>query len=313
MNRRNWLKSAGVAGLGMVLAGSPFRRAAAADAPKRNILFFTKSAGFEHSVIKTKDAKTGEEKMGHAHKVLAELGAKNNFEITHTKDGSVFTPENIAKYDAFFFYTTGDLTTAGGDKNPPMTPEGKAALLEAIKNGKGFLGSHSATDTFHTSTADADRYKNFGDKADPYIAMIGAEFIHHGAQQSAKMVCADNKFPGMGELKDGIELMDEWYSLKEFASNLHVLLVQETTGMKGALYERAPYPATWARAHGKGRVFYTSMGHREDVWTNPTFQTILTGALNWATGNVEADVTPNIQTVTPHCLELPKPEPPKKK
>ncbi len=56
-------------------------------------------------------------------------------------------------------------------------------------------------------------------------------------------------------------------------------LVQETNGMKDADYDRPPYPATWARKHGEGRVFYTSMGHREDVWTNPIFESILIGGL----------------------------------
>jgi hypothetical protein len=65
--------------------------------------------------------------------------------------------------------------------------------------------------------------------------------------------------------------------------------------------------------HGKGRVFYTSMGHREDVWTNPIFQSILLGGVSWAMGNVEADVTPNLELVTPEHSKLPpKPEPKKK-
>ena len=56
----------------------------------------------------------------------------------------------------------------------------------------------------------------------------------------------------------------------------------------------------------RGRVFYTSMGHREDVWTNPTFQQIALGGIAWALGNVEADVTPNIATVTPEANETRK-------
>jgi hypothetical protein len=62
--------------------------------------------------------------------------------------------------------------------------------------------------------------------------------------------------------------------------------------------------------HDKGRVFYTSMGHREDVWTNPLFQNILLGGLNWACGNVDADVTPNVETVCPDCWKFPAPPPP---
>src|SRR5262249_18497065 len=101
------------------------------------------------------------------------------------------------------------------------------------------------------------------------------------------------------------ELHEEWYSLKDFAKNLHVILVQETAGMTGRHYQRPPFPATWARMHGKGRVFYTSLGHREDVWTNPLFQAILFGGIPWPVGNAKADLTPNLETAAPRGLELP--------
>jgi type 1 glutamine amidotransferase len=100
-------------------------------------------------------------------------------------------------------------------------------------------------------------------------------------------------------------MLEEWYSLKNFAPNLHVILVQETAGMNGRDYQRPPFPATWARMHGKGRVFYTSMGHREDVWTDERFQKIFLGGLGWSVGNVEADVTPNMSEVTPEAMTLP--------
>ena len=66
-----------------------------------------------------------------------------------------------------------------------------------------------------------------------------------------------------------------------------MILVQATQGMDGTDYQRPDYPATWARMHGKGRVFYTSMGHREDVWTSPIFQAVLLGGISWASGNVK--------------------------
>jgi uncharacterized protein len=274
----------------------------AAPGPAKKVLFFSKSSGFEHSTIKH-----APDQMSFAEKILKELGEKNNLDFTFTKDGSVFTPENIAKYDAFMFYTTGDLTTPGSDKNPPMSKEGKAAFLQAIKDGKGFVGVHSATDTFHTPGS--KKYQNDGDNADPYIQMIGAEFIQHGSQQKVKMIVADKKFPGINQVPDDFGPLEEWYSLKNFAPDLHVLLVQDTTTMvksgNNHCYERAPYPATWAHNYGKGRAFYSSMGHREDVWTNPVFQQVLLGGLNWAVGNVKADVTPNIKTVTPEASILP--------
>ncbi len=75
--------------------------------------------------------------------------------------------------------------------------------------------------------------------------------------------------------------------------------------MKDADYDRPPYPATWARKHGQGRVFYTSMGHREDVWVHPIFESILVGGLKWILGMVEAEVPTNISEVTPEASKLP--------
>ena len=70
-------------------------------------------------------------------------------------------------------------------------------------------------------------------------------------------------------------------------------------------YKRPPYPSTWARLHGKGRVFYTSMGHREDVWENKMFHSLIIGGMFWALGKLEADVTPNITTATPKYMTMP--------
>ncbi len=279
--------------------------AAAPQDRKKQILFFTKSSGFEHSAIKP--GKDGG--PGHAEKILSELAKKNNWEVTHTKDGGVFTEQNLAKFDAFFFYTTGVLTTPGTDKNPPMSAEGKAAFLAAIKAGKGFVGTHSAADTFHPTEPREDRFKAFGDKNDPYLLMIGGEFIRHGAQQKTRMICADPKFPGAAAAGEGFDMLEEWYSFKDYRDDLHVILVSETKDMKkvgnDSVYNRPPYPATWARKHGEGRVFYTSMGHREDVWTNPTFQSMLEGGLKWALKEVEADVTPNVEKAAPGYKVIP--------
>ncbi len=306
MNRRHFLHTT----TALTLASWAFSRTALAAAPKRKILFFSKSSGFEHSVITYKNGQPS-----YAEKILLELGAKNNWEFTFSKDGSLFSPSYLAQFDALFFYTTGDLCSPGTDKNPPMSVEGKQALFEYVASGKGFIGSHSASDTFHTNNEAVkgpDRYANHGGEADPYVKMLGGEFIIHGKQQSAKMRAIDTKFPGLEKYGAGFEFPEEWYSLKDFRPDLHVLLVQETATMEGSMYQRPAYPATWARKHGKGRVFYTSMGHREDVWTNPIFQDILTGGVSWAVGNVEADVTPNFDTVAPGALTnpvFPQPKP----
>jgi type 1 glutamine amidotransferase len=263
--------------------------AAPASAPKR-LLFFTKSQRSEHSVIKQPAGKPS-----FAEQVLTGLATTNHWLIETSKDGRIFTPENLAKYDALLFYSNGTLTEPGIDKSPAMTPAGKAALIEAVRNGKPLIAVHTALTTFNRQPG----------KLDPYLEMLGGEGISHNAQQKGRNVCVDSKFPGFENLGNSLELFEEWYSIKNFSKDIHVILVQETAGMNGPLYQRRPYPATWARMHGQGRVFVTSLGHREDVWTNPVFQKILIGGITWALGQAEADLTPNLEKVAPHFADLP--------
>ncbi len=306
MQRRTFLHTAPalllLAGLAALGFASATLLAAEPGQPK-HILFFSKSSGFEHSVI---SYKTGQPSL--VEKALLELGPKHQWEFTFSKDGSLFTPEYLAKFDAFFFYTTGNLCDPGTDGQPPMSEAGKQAFLEAIKGGKGFIGTHSAADTFHTaneSKKGPDRYANHGAQADPYVRMLGGEFIKHGKQQIAHVHVVDHKFPGFEKLGEGFDKMEEWYSLKDFSDDLHVLLVQEAEKMEGIEYQRGGYPSTWARLHGQGRVFYTSMGHRDEVWSDPTFLDILTGGISWALREVDADVTPNLKTAAPQAGENP--------
>ncbi len=300
INRRQVLKTAGLSAAGLMLAPWLARmgRAADAETPKK-ILFFTKSSGFEHSVIKRKNP----DALGLAEQTLTDLGAKHGIEVTCSKDGRLFAPDKRDQFDAFIFYTTGDLTTAGNDKHPPMTKADKAGFLDAVKAGKGFMALHCGSDTFHSPGYSGSKYTRDvdaqgHDRFDPYIQMLGGEFIMHGAQQNTTLHCTDEKFPGAAGFKEA-NLHEEWYSLKNFSPDLHVILVQDTAGLKGPMYQRKPYPETWARMHGKGRVFYSSMGHRDEFWNGkvPAYHELLLGAMNWVTGRVEADVTPNIKEV----------------
>ena len=277
--------------------------AVAASAAPKQILFFTKSSGFEHSVISWKNGQPS-----FAEKVLLDLGRQNGWEFTFSKDGSKFSPGYLAQFDAVFFYTTGYLCTEGTDKQPAMTPAGKQALFDYVRGGKGFIGTHSATDTFHTaneSKKGPDRYLNHGPHADPYACFLGGEFIIHGAQQVATNRVIDAGFPGFEKVGDSFAFQEEWYSLKDFAPDNHVLTVIDAPHMKGAMYQRPPYPNTWARKEGNGRVWYTALGHREDVWTNPTFQQILVGGIKWALGEVSANVTPNLLSAAPGAYTNP--------
>jgi type 1 glutamine amidotransferase len=296
LNRRQMLFATGLA-----LIGAPAtRRALAADkgSPKK-VLFFTKSSGFQHSVITRKDGK-----LSLAERILTELGKEHGFEVVASKDGRLFDPDKIGQWDAFAFETTGDLTTPGDkDDGAPMSADGKKALIDAVRGGKGYVGMHCASDTYHSPK----------DRLDPYIEMVGGEFIRHGTQQKARIDVVDAAFPAARAYGRSFEIMEEWYALKNFQDDLHVIMVQNTKDMdktvtaknKGNLvYDRPNFPETWARMHGKGRVFYTSMGHREDVWESPLYQGLLIGALNWATGKVEVSVEPNVSQVTPEYKTL---------
>jgi hypothetical protein len=283
----------------------------AAEHPARKILFFTKSSGYEHEVISWKK---GQPSI--AEKSLLELGAQNGWEFTFSKDGSQFSRAYLDGFDAVMFYTTGDLCSPGTDGNPPMTPEGKAALFDYVRSGKGFLGTHSASDTFHTdneSLKGPERYVNHNEKADAYVRFLGGEFIKHGAQQVAKNTVIDPKFPGFETLGADFGFQEEWYSLKDFSPDILVLTVMESPAMTGPEYARPAFPNSWARLEGKGRVWYTSMGHREDVWTNPVFRSILTGGVRWACGDLKADVPPNLKTAAPEAHINPAYIPPKAK
>lgn len=285
--------------------------------PMKKVLFFSKSSNFIHDPIKTVMA---DGRRGYAFPVLEALAKKDHIDMVFSKDGSIFTKEGLAPFDAIIFYTSGDLTKSktdpkmspglfAGDGEPPMPAGGKQALLDAIAAGKGFVGIHSAADTFHTNGTYAHgplRFLPDGDKADPYAKMLGGEFIQHGKQQVSHLEIADPTFPGVSSKPSDYSFMEEWYSLKNFAPDDHVILVTQTKGMTGIEYARPAYPSTWIHLYGKGRVFYTALGHREDLWNNPVYQNLLTGAFDWVLHRVDADTTPNISKVAPGAYTLPK-------
>ncbi len=283
-------------------------------ASKKKVLIFTKSSGFQHPIINRYDKPLSE-----GEKAMSDIVTGLGFEPVCTKDGSEITADNLKKYTAVIFYTSGDLGTVGkpnkngkADDGPVVTPEGKAALIDAVKGGLAFVGIHSASDTYHTFPEKDDRYAAAGDKLDPYLKMLGAEFIAHDKHQPGSFTVVDAKFPGnypgpTVKYEDG-----EWYSLKDFAPDMHVLTVFETAGMDGDHYKRGPYPLSWIRKYGDGRVFYTALGHGNECWKDPAFITMLTGGVRWATGLVDADLTPNLKEAAPHFADIPA-KPSKKK
>src|SRR4051812_38830206 len=221
MNRRDLLSLAALAGAGLALG--PIARTFAADeGARKKVLFFTKSSGFPHSVVTRKDGQ-----LAYAERLLTEFGAKAGFDVTCTKDGSIFTPDGLKAFDAIAFYTTEDLTTNNpspkhpkDDQGNPMPKEGPQALFDFVKSGKGFIGFHCASDTFHSpnykdktigkqATLMRDAAEKPADVRTPYIKMLGGEFIVHQSQQKATQKVVDNKFPGFENLKD-FGFTEEW-------------------------------------------------------------------------------------------------------
>src|SRR5205085_4120456 len=145
----------------------------------------TKSSGFQHDGVKR--GPNGE--LGFAERILSDLGKQHGFDVTVTKDGSIFTPEKLSDFDVIAFYTTGDLdkddtgkgTSTGKsakDGGIPMPAGGLDALLKFVESGKGFVGFHCASDTFdHHGDTDVH----------PYIKMVGGEFDGHNKQQNSKI------------------------------------------------------------------------------------------------------------------------------
>src|SRR6185295_8483110 len=249
---------------------------ALAQTPKK-LLVVTVTKGFRHSSIAT------------AEKVLGALAQKDgSFSVDYVRNdqemAEKMTAESLKRYDGVIFAnTTGDL---------PL-PD-KRAFLDWIKSGKAFSGMHSATDTFRGH-----------EPLDPYVEMIGGEFKTHGAQVEVECINQDPQHAACRHLGPSFKLKDEIYILNGFQrSKVHGLLTLDKHPN-----EKTPgdYPIAWCKEYGKGRVFYTSLGHREDVWDTDTplnfkrenprevseaYQKHVLNGIKWALGLEKGDATP---------------------
>jgi len=234
----------------------------AADAEPKKLLVVDVVKTFRHSSIET-----GE-------KVLAELAKKSGlFTVDYVRNdedmAKKMTPEALKGYDGTFF-----LSTTGEMPFPD-----KAAFLDWIRSGKGFVGVHAATDTCHGN----------GSRVDPYIEMIGGEFVGH-VNAEVKCINCDPKHPATKDLGPFYKLFDEIYFMKNFdRSKVHELLIlDKAPGSNQPGY----FPIAWCKNYGKGRVFYTALGHFENVWESPEYQMHILGGIKWALGLEPGDATP---------------------
>jgi len=220
-----------------------------------SILYFTHPAGYRHEVIPT------------SREILKQIGeAAPRFDVTASEDVSVFTAENLRRFGAVMFFTTGEL---------PMNDSQKQALIDFVRGGGGFLGVHSATDTFY-------RWPEYG-------KLIGGYFDQHPWHGAVRIDVADRSDPLVAFIGPSMALSDEIYQIRDFdVGGSHVLLHLDPTSvdLRRDNVHRHPYgwPLAWTRAYGSGRVFYTALGHEESVWLDARFQTLLHNAVLWAIG-----------------------------
>ncbi|MGL6226248.1 MAG: ThuA domain-containing protein [Thermoguttaceae bacterium] len=288
MKRRDFLRTSLATAAAISL---PLGRSYGA-AQQTKVLYFTNSAGFEHDPVKIRRRT----KLSVSDEALKKLGDENGVEVVCTKDGKVFDGD-LSQYSCIAFYTSGDLLT--GDN--AMSAEGKKKFLDAINGGVGFVAFHAATDTWRTAGPPFENQEN----VDPYIRMLGAEFISHGPQQDAIMkISQPAELPWLKSKGESFKYFDEWYALKNFNKDMHVILTQETAGMQGGEYQRPPFPATWARRQGAGRVLFTSMGHRNEFWNDANMMDFVRDCFAWSMGEFDMDLTPNIDKVAPNASIL---------
>jgi len=186
------------------------------------------------------------------------------------------TNKNLNYFDAIFFF---------GVREIDLTPQQKADLLSFVReDGKGFVAAHTATTAFMD-------WPEFGE-------MLGGRFDQHPwGITDAKIIVEDPDFPAMKGFPPVLTLRDEHYQIKDFSRDkIRVLarLDPASVDLKAKNVHRTDgdFPVAWAKMYGKGRVFYSTLGHAPETWDNPLVQHMYFEALKWALGLVPGDATP---------------------
>lgn len=264
--------------VGILVAMAPSSPAAEKVEPSR-ILFVTQSAGFKHgSVTRPEGDPDG---LAPAEIALIQLGQQSGlFDVDVTQDvASDFTKENLQNYDIVAFYTTLDLPISKADL--------EYFLNDWLKQERhGFLGFHSAGDTFH--------------EYEPYWDMAGGTFIGHPWTQDKTVTLKvhDPSHPGAAPYGEEFVHQDEIYMYRHWQPK-KVRVLMSLDYAKSPTQNAVPtehgyhVPVAWVKEYGKGKVYYNNLGHRPETWTNKPFLDSIVGAVKWIRDEVEGDATPN--------------------
>lgn len=233
----------------------------AASAQPKRILYLTHSAGFRHDSLPV------------SQQALREIASKTGvLEIVATEELSSLS--DLSSYSAVFFFTSGELA---------LTAAQKENLLSFVRNGGGFGGAHSATDTLYT-------WPEYGE-------LIGGRFDGHPWAQEVRVDIEDPDHPATRHLSPSFSIVDEIYQFRDFdRSKARVLMTLDTISvdMRAPGINRSDndFALAWTRLYGRGRVFYTALGHFDETWTDPRFRQMIENALLWITGQIEGDAEP---------------------
>jgi uncharacterized protein len=256
----------------VVLAFCSLCAGQANDPPKKHLLALGEEKGYRH------------ESVSHALATIERLGEKTGLWDTTirtdtevlTKKKLEFNAKNLNDFDAVLFFTGGKLE---------MDAQQNADLLSFVHDdGKGFIGVHSATITFTD-------WPEYGE-------MIGGYFDEHPwGTFEAPIIVEDPLFPGMQQWPRSFVLKDEIYQMRMYSRDKVRVLMRLDANKLDLSNPRVhrtdrDFAVTWAKMYGKGRVYYSTLGHPRENWDDPKLQEMYIGAIKWALGLVDADVSP---------------------
>ncbi|MGQ9730156.1 MAG: ThuA domain-containing protein [Candidatus Zipacnadales bacterium] len=186
---------------------------------------------------------------GCADVIEAVLQSMPELKVTRVNDDlSVLEAPRLEPYDLIvFYYTVGEITD--GQKN---------GLLNWVASGKGYVGIHSAADSFR--------------ECPEYRAMVGGWFVTHPHFRQYQVSILDPQHP-ITEGLDEFMVEDEQY-VTDYDPRNHILAT--------ALYKGVAMPVAWTKSWGKGRVFYLALGHNPEACQHETFQLLLKRGCLWA-------------------------------
>ena len=245
-------------------------KTAAGKKKAARLFFVTESKGFRHGAVTRRGGN-----LSHAEQVMTELGIRSGlFRADCTQNcANDFTRERLDATDIVMFYTTGNL--------PIPDDVLDYFLSDWLKQpGHGFIGTHSAADTYSDH--------------EPYWDMVGGTFNGHpwGAGDTVTITVHDTSHPVGKPWGAEFVITDEIYRFRNWQPE-KVRVLMSLNMAKTA--KKGPYhvPICWVKDYGQGKAMHMSLGHREDVWTNPTYQESLLGGIRWIMGLEEGDATPN--------------------